>query len=107
MNLNLTELLDDAARAKVQEESEYMKPDYDDLGLDEFKIHKRTTSSGKIKRIKRSQSAGEIVKRTGKSKVVRKKQARKLKKTLRKRGAGKIRMSNKKRARAMRKKGSK
>lgn len=102
---DLAEQLTLAAQEKVREESDLAKPDFDALGLDEFKIHKRVTASGKIKRIKRSQSAGEIVKRTGKSKTVRRKQSRKLKKTLRKRGAGKIARSNKKRARAMKKRG--
>ena len=102
----LKELLADRAIQKIEEIRADTKPDFSDLGVDEAKIVKKFHASGGATKHKRASNDSQKTALTGKSKKQRKRQGIKLKKTLRKRGSGKQSRISRKRARAIKKRGT-
>lgn len=90
-----------AAQTKVEGIRDEIKPDFDELGMTEFKIRKIKHADGSTTKRKVSQSQGEMSKK-GKTKGVIRKLKRSLKKAARKFTGGKQARKNMKKKRAMR-----
>lgn len=102
----LRDMLTAQAINKVEEMREESKPDFDSLSIDEARIVKKFHATGGATKHKRASNDSQKIKLTGKSKAVRKKAGKKLKKTLKKMGAGKKARKQKKVERAMKKRGN-
>jgi hypothetical protein len=104
----IKDMLTQVAAEKIEEVRPESKPDFNDLGQEknEARIVKKFHAQGGATKHKRASNDAQKTALTGKDKKTRRKAGIKLKKTLRKRGAGKISRIQRKRERAMKKRGT-